>query len=54
MFATAPLAHERDLDSLFLEGAALGEDTYIPSSGVIPPDLDIDEDMAANIDDDLL
>ncbi|MQM07272.1 hypothetical protein Taro_040108 [Colocasia esculenta] len=50
-FATAPLAHERDLDSLFLEGAALGEDTYIPSSGVIPLDLDIDEDIAANIDD---
>ncbi|MQM06517.1 hypothetical protein Taro_039335, partial [Colocasia esculenta] len=51
-FATAPLAHEHDLDSLFLEGAALGEDTYIPSSGVTPPDLDIDEDMAENIDDD--
>ncbi|MQL89754.1 hypothetical protein Taro_022334 [Colocasia esculenta] len=50
-FATIPLAHERDLDSLFLEGAALGEDTYIPSFGVIPPDLDIDEDIAANIDD---
>ncbi|MQM19468.1 hypothetical protein Taro_052471 [Colocasia esculenta] len=50
-FATAPLAHERDLDSLFIEGAALGEDTYIPSSGVIPLDLDIDEDIAENIDD---
>ncbi|MQL68275.1 hypothetical protein Taro_000549 [Colocasia esculenta] len=37
-FAQVPLAHEGDLDALFWEGAALGEDMYIPSSGVIPPD----------------
>ncbi|MQL80320.1 hypothetical protein Taro_012768 [Colocasia esculenta] len=52
-FAQAPLAHEGDLDALFWEGAALGENMYIPSSGVIPPDdqHNVDEYVEVSMED---
>ncbi|MQM12213.1 hypothetical protein Taro_045127 [Colocasia esculenta] len=52
-FAQAPLAHECELDALFWDGAALGENLYIPSSGVIPLDDEhnVDENVEANMDD---
>ncbi|MQL98770.1 hypothetical protein Taro_031484 [Colocasia esculenta] len=52
-FAQAPLTHEGDLNALFWEGVTLGENMYIPSSGVIPPDdqQNVDEYVEASMED---